>query len=148
MPRYVTAIPTTWSVDEAFSYMSDFANAQYWDPSVVSALRIDDGELAVNSEFELTVRFAGRDKTLRYQITSLDPARLVTFTSSDGALWSSDALTFESRAGGCEVTYSAELRFTGVAAIANPILSLLFRRLGDRARDSLREILRGPREAT
>ncbi|HVB71699.1 MAG TPA: SRPBCC family protein [Acidimicrobiales bacterium] len=147
MPRYATTIPSPWSVDEAFSYMSDFANARLWDPSVVAARRIDEGEVAPDSQFDLTVRFAGRDKILRYRVTSLEPPRIVTFTSSTGTLVSTDTLTFERRARGCEMTYSAELRFQGVAAMANPLLGLLFRRLGDRARESLREILGSPREA-
>lgn len=147
MPRYSTAIPCTWSVDEAFAYMSDFQNAQHWDPSVVSASRLDDGALAESSEFALTVRFAGRDKSLRYRITSLERPRTVTFTSSTSTLLSLDTLTFEPRADGCEMTYSAELRFKGLAAVANPLLALLFHRLGNRARDSLRAVLGSPRAA-
>lgn len=146
MPRYETEVPSSWSVDDAFSYMSDFANAQSWDPSVVSARRIDHGALAVNSQFELTVRFAGRNKEMRYRITAIEAPRSVTFTSSTTALLSLDTLTFEPRANGCVVTYCAELRFNGVAAMANPILKMLIRRLGDRARDSLREILGNPRD--
>ena len=146
MARYTTTIPSPWSVDQAFSYMSDFANAQSWDPSVVSAHRVDENSPALGSQYDLTVRFAGRNKSLRYQITSFDPPRSVTFTSSTGALLSLDTLTFEPRAQGCEMHYSAELRFRGVAAIANPLLGLLFRRLGDRARNSLREILGSPLE--
>lgn len=148
MARYVTTIHSPWRVEDAFSYMSDFANAQFWDPSVVTARRIDGGALAPGATFDLTVRVARRDKTLRYRITSIEPSRTVTFTSSTVALWSSDTLTFETRADGCEMTYSAELRFKGLAALANPILGLLFRRLGDHARDSLREILGNPRETT
>jgi len=144
MPVYTASISSTWSVDEAFTYMGDFANAQRWDPSVTSAHRIDDGPLATNSAFELTVRFAGRDKTLRYAVTSIDPPRTVVFMSLTGSLLSADTLTFVPRANGCEMTYRAELRFTGIAAVANPLLGLLFRRLGDRTRDSLREILGSP----
>ena len=147
MARYTTTIRSPWSVDQAFSYMSDFAHASSWDPSVVSAQRLDEKPPSLDAQFDLTVRFAGRDTSLRYRITSFDPPRGVTFTSSTRALLSRDTLTFEPRAQGCEMRYSAELRFKGVAAIANPILGLLFRRLGDRARDSLREILGRPREA-
>jgi hypothetical protein len=125
--------------------MSDFSNAQFWDPSVVSARRMDEGDVSVDTEFDLTVRFARREQTLRYRVASIEAPRRVTFSSSTGALLSMDTLTFEPRAHGCEMTYSAELRFKGVAAIANPVLNLLFRRLGDRARDSLLEVLRSPR---
>jgi Polyketide cyclase / dehydrase and lipid transport len=146
MPRYTTSIPSPWSVDEAFCYMSDFTNAQDWDPSVASARRVDGDELAVGSLFDLTVRFARRVVALHYRVTSFEPPRRVSFTSSSGSLLSMDTLTFEPRGLGCEVTYSAELRFTGVSAIANPILGLMFRRLADRARDSLREILGSPHD--
>lgn len=146
MPRYVATIPSNWGVDEAFSFMSDFANAQLWDPSVVSARRVDGGEVALDSKFDLTVRFAGRNKTLRYRVTSLVSGREVTFESTTRVLTSLDTLTFEPRAHGCQMTYSAELRFTGIAALANPVLGRLFRRLGDRARDKLVEILGSHRE--
>ncbi len=147
MARYTTTIPSPWDIDQAFSYMSDFANAQSWDPSVVSAHRVDENALGLNTQFDLTVRFGGRNTSLRYRVTSFDPPRSVSFASSTSALLSMDTLTFEPRTQGCAMHYSAELRFKGVAAIANPILGLLFRRLGDRARDSLREILGSRREA-
>jgi hypothetical protein len=39
------------------------------------------------------------------------------------------------------MTYDADLRFKGIAAVANPLLAVGFRRVGDRARDSLRSLL-------
>jgi len=146
MPRYTTAIPSPWSVDEAFSFMSDFSNARIWDPSVTFARRLDTGEVALDSQFELTVGFAGRSQVMHYRVTTFQPARRVVFTSSTSALESVDTLTFEPRGRGCEMTYRAELRFKGSARVANPLLAVLFRRLGNRARDSLREVLGGPRE--
>ena len=147
MALYTTTIASPWSVDEAYSYMSDFANASSWDPSVISARRLGDEPIALDSQFDLTVLFAGRSTSLRYRVTSFNPPRSITFTSNTRTLLSSDTLTFEPRGDGCAMNYRAELRFKGVAAIANPILALLFRRLGDRARDSLRQILGNHREA-
>ena len=39
------------------------------------------------------------------------------------------------------MTYHAELRLKGVAALGNFVLAAMFRPLGDRARDSLRQTL-------
>ena len=147
MTQYVAVVPSTWSVERAFGYMSDFSNAQHWDPSVRAARRVDDGDVTVGSLFELTVRFAGRDKLLRYQVTELVPAHRVVFSSSTGTLLSRDTLTFEPRPGGCEMTYHAELRLKGPMAVANPLLAILFRRLGDRANASLRQVLSGSGES-
>jgi hypothetical protein len=141
--KYVAVVSSTWSVERAFDYLSDFSNAQYWDPSVRAARRLDDGGVRLGSRFELTVNFAGRHKTLEYTVTTLEPARRVVFASSSVAMQSLDTLTFEPRAAGCEMTYHAELRLMGAAALANPFLTLFFRRLGDRASLSLQEILSG-----
>jgi hypothetical protein len=46
MPHYPAVIPSTRSVDEAFSYMSDFSNARSWDPSITVARRLDNAELS------------------------------------------------------------------------------------------------------
>ena len=143
MTRYVTVVPSTWSVERAFGYMSDFSNARYWDPSVRAAQRLDDGDVTVGSLFELTVRFAGRDKVLRYQVMEFVPDHRVVFSSTTGALLSRDTLTFERQPGGCEMTYRAELRFNGPAAMANPLLAVLFRRLAHQASASLRHVLSG-----
>ncbi len=148
MTQYVAVLPSAWSVERAFGYMSDFSNAQYWDPSVRTARRIDDGDVAVGSLFELTVRFVGRDKVLRYQVTEFEPHRRVVFSSTTGALLSRDTLTFKSRPGGCEMTYHAELRLSGPAAVVSPLLAVLFRRLATQASASLRRVLSGSGETT
>ena len=126
--------------------MADFSNAEQWDPGVNSAHRVDAGALGLGSEFDLTVPFGGRAKILRYCITEFEPDRRVTFSSTTSMLRSVDALTFKARPAGCEMIYDADLRFTGPAAIANPLLALVFRRIGNRARDSLRQVLGSPRD--
>ena len=141
MPRYTTVISSTWERPRAFAYMSDFSNAQEWDPGVASARRLDGARVEVGSAFDLDVLFAGRTMTLRYQVTDLEPGRRVVFKASTGNLESVDTLTFQDRNGGTDVTYDAALTFKGVATLANPLLGLGFKRIGDRARDSLRGVL-------
>ena len=135
-----------WDLDRAFAFMADFSNAAEWDPGVAAAHRVDKGAVGLNSEFDLSVRFGGRAKTLRYRVTEFELGRRVTFTATTSMLRSVDTLTFEARPAGCEMTYDADLRLTGLASIANPLLALAFRRIGDRARDSLRQALGSSRD--
>ena len=130
--RRIAASPAT-----VFSFFSDVERWTAWQgvdgtvecrPGGTFRLRMPGGEVAAGNFVELV------------------PARRVVFTSSTSALESVDTLTFEPRGRGCEMTYRAELRFKGSARVANPLLAVLFRRLGNRARDSLREVLGGPRE--
>jgi hypothetical protein len=144
MPRYTTVINSTWDLPRAFAFMSDFSNAQDWDPGVAAARRVDGTRVEVGSAFDLDVVFAGRTMTLRYEVADLEPDRRVVFKASTDTLESIDTLTFEDRAGGTDVTYDARLTFKGLAAVANPLLGLGFKRVGDRARDSLREVLTRP----
>lgn len=141
MPRYITVINSTWSVEQAFAFMSDFSNAARWDPGVLSARRLDAGKVRVGSSFDLTVAFAGRKMTLRYTVRSLKGPQQVVFVASTSMLESVDTLTFEQVGDECRMTYGADLRFKGLAAVANPLLAVGFRRVGDRARDSLRSVL-------
>jgi hypothetical protein len=141
MPRYLTVIDSTWNVTQAFAFMSDFSNAARWDPGVLSAQRLDAGEVHVGSSFDLTVAFAGRKMTLRYAVRSLTAPHQVVFAASTNRLESVDTLTFEEVGDACRMTYDADLSFKGIAAVANPLLALSFRRIGDRARNSLRSVL-------
>lgn len=145
MPRYQTVIPSTWEPQTLYAYMADFSNAQEWDPGVVTARRLDPGDLRVGSQFDLTVQFAGGRMVLRYAITDLEAPNRVVFTATTGHLESVDTLSFRRGSSGSEMTYDADLRLKGVAALANPLLALGFRRVGDRARDSLRRVLTRPR---
>lgn len=144
MPRYTTVINSTWDRPRAFAFMSDFSNAQEWDPGVAAAQRVGGDHVDVGSAFDLDVVFAGRTMTLRYQVAEMEPGRRVVFKASTDRLESVDTLTFQDAAGGTDVTYDALLTFKGIAALANPVLGLGFKRVGDRARDSLRNVLTRP----
>ena len=146
IPSYTSVIKSAWTIESTFTFMADFSNAAVWDPGVISARRVDTGSLGLGSEFDLTVPFGGRAKTLRYRITEFEPRRRVTFAATTSMLRSVDTLTFESHSASCDMTYDARLHLTGPAAIANPLLAPVFRRIGDRARDSLRQMLGSARD--
>jgi len=141
MPRYTTVITSTWSLERAYAFMSDFSNAERWDPGVSTARRLDDGPIQPGSAFELIVLFGGRKMPLRYEVRSMRVPEEVVFVASTNRLDSVDTLSFERVGDGCRMTYSADLRLKGLAALATPLLAMGFRRVGDRARDSLRTVL-------
>src|SRR5579862_4206228 len=95
MPSYRTTIESTWDVPRAFAFMSDFSNAQIWDPGVLSAARLDDGAIRAGSAFDLMVSFARRRMTLRYFVRTLQEDERVVFASWTKRLESVDTLTFE-----------------------------------------------------
>jgi len=143
MARYHATLQVPLSCEEAFDFLSDFSNALEWDPGVVGASRLDEGEVALGSEFRLTTRFLGRSTPLRYEIIEFYPPHAVTFRGENATVVSRDRITFEPAGEGTKIVYDAGLRLKGALRLADPLLALAFKRIGDRALAGLRERLRG-----
>ena len=135
MARYVTSIESSLPQEEAFAYMADFTNARHWDPSVSRAER--DGERS----FDLVARFAGRDVPLRYEIVELEEPRLVVLEARGTGFTSRDTITVAAAGDGSVVHYDARLMFGGVRKLADPLMQVVFNRVGANARRGMFEAL-------
>jgi hypothetical protein len=142
MARYRATIESDLSLAEAFAYLARFSSAVDWDPGVVEAEDLTGGPLRVGSAFRLVVKVLGRRMPLRYEITELETDRRVVLEAPSSTFRSVDEITFESTGTGTRVTYDADLRLRGLARVADPLLRLAFRRIGDAAAAGLREHLR------
>ena len=141
MAKYSATIATPRPIDEVFAYLADFANTLEWDPGVVEAQRLDDEPVSKGSEFRIVSAFLGRRTSLLYKIVEFAPPAAVTFRGVNSTVVSLDRLTFENFGGGTQVTYDAELTLKGPFRLADPLLGLAFKRLGDRALQGLRSAL-------
>jgi carbon monoxide dehydrogenase subunit G len=142
MARYTATAETEWNREEAFAYLADFANISDWDPGVVRATRHAGEPLAAGARFEVTTSYMGRESTLTYETIEIEPPRRVLLRAETGTFTSLDELTFDQRpGGGTLVTYDADLAMKGIARLAELPMRLAFRRIGDAARDGLRDRL-------
>ena len=145
MARYVDAIDLPRPIEEVFDYLADFSRTVEWDPGVVEARRLTPGKARLGSSFRVIVSFLGRRVPLEYRITEFErPSRLV-LSGGDSSLRSIDEITFVSRPGGTRVTYEARLELAGIRRLADPLLDVLFQRIGRLAVRGLRERLAGKR---
>lgn len=141
MARYKASLQTSLSQEQAFAYLSDFSTTLEWDPGVVEAHRLDSGEVGRGSEFRLGARFLGRTIPLTYRIIEYDPPWGVGFLAENGAVFSLDRIAFAPVGEGTRIVYEAALSARGPLRLADPLLSLAFDRVGDRALAGLRERL-------
>jgi len=142
MARYVTTVDTTWDRERAFAYLADFASISDWDPGVVRSKRLSDEPFAVGARFEVISSFLGREIPLVYEVLEIDPPRRVLLRAETSTMTSLDEMSFDLRpGGGTLVTYDADLAMKGVARIAELPMRLAFGRIGDNARDGLRDRL-------
>lgn len=141
MARYMGTIRSPKAPAEAFDYLADFSSVAEWDPTAVRARMLGDRP-GLGTEFEVVVRFAGRELPFTYRTTEFERPRRIVLRAESSAIVSEDTITVRALAdGGSEVTYDADLRPKGLMRLADPILALLFKRLGDNAAAGLREKL-------
>ncbi len=141
MAHYRATLDTPLRREEVFAYLSDFSTTQEWDPGVVEATRLDTGEPREGSEFRLLARFLGRTVPLTYRIVEYDAPRAVGFLGENATVSSHDRITFEPAGEGTRIVYDAELSLRGLLHVADPLLALAFKGVGDRALAGMRERL-------
>jgi dehydrogenase/reductase SDR family member 12 len=143
MARYRTTVDSSRPVEETFHYLADFSNAEEWDPGVTEGERVGDGVVGTGSRFRLVARFLGRDVPMEYEITAFESPHRVVLEADEHTVRSVDEIRVETAEdGGTRVTYEADLRLKGpLGGVLDPLLGVIFRRIGDRADAGLRQTL-------
>src|SRR5829696_69647 len=144
MARYVASVEAPWKRERAFDYLAAFASIADWDPGVARAKPLTAEQLEVGARFEVVSSFLGREVPLVYETIELDRPRLVVLRAETSTMISRDEMSFVLRpGGGTIVTYDAEITLKGPFRLFGPGMALALRRLGDAARDGLRERIDG-----
>jgi hypothetical protein len=145
MASYTATLATPRPIQEVFDYLSDFSSTLEWDPGVVEAQRLDDDPVAQGSEFRIVTEFLGRRNPLLYRVVEFDPPNVIVFRGANASIVSLDRLVFDRFGSGTRVTYDAQLTLKGPFKLADPLLAVAFKRVGDRALAGLRaELTRQP----
>ncbi len=148
MPRYLTSVPTAWSPAEAFGFMADVRNFVRWDPGVESVSAVGGDGPGLGASYDVVVRAGPRPLVLRYVVEEWEAPRRLLLVAKTATLRSVDEIRVEPADGGALVTYDARLDLRGVLCVGNPLLGLVFRRVGDRAAAGLRRALGGEPSVT
>lgn len=142
MARYAGTVTTPKPIQEVFAYMADFSNVPEWDPSAVSSRPLGDPGAHEGANYEVVSRFLGREVPLTYETLSLkEPDRVVLRGENENVI-SLDEISFRRLPdGGTEVGYDADLQLKGARRLLDPVFGIAFRRLCERARDRMQEVL-------
>lgn len=148
MVEGMTTVSRTFTVSPppnvVIDYLKDFANAEEWDPGTESCTRNDSGPVQVGSTWHNVSKIAGSTTELTYELTELTDDRIVFVGTNDTAT-STDTITVvpESRTGGSEITYEAVIEMSGAAKLAEPVVKLLFEKIGNDTEDDMTRVLNG-----
>mgnify|MGYP000265291633 FL=1 len=135
--RTFTVKPTP---DVVVDYLADFTHAEEWDPGTESCTRLDSGPIQVGSRFHNESKIAGVSTELVYELVTLDADKVVLRGENDSAT-STDTITVTPQDGGSEITYEAVIEAKGVGKLAEPLMKLVFERIGSETEKKMTEVL-------
>lgn len=141
MPRYQVSIESPKPASETFGYLGTFDNIREWDPSVVSARRLDEGEVRLGSTFEVVVKVGKRELPLRYEVVRFESGSLIAVEAQTRWFRSYDVITVAENGSGSVASYDALLELKSLAKLAAPFMGKAFRKIGDDAAAGLRRVL-------
>src|SRR6478672_1106043 len=99
MPSVHRTFTTTSAPDVVYAFLSDFANAEQWDPGTVECTRID-GDGGVGTTYRNVSSFLGRTTELVYVATELEPPTLVHFVGTNDQFTGHDKISMRASGAG------------------------------------------------
>ncbi len=141
MAKYTVSVESSKSVEEAFAYMADLRNFANWDPGVLTVTQVAGDGAGPESSFDVAVKSVGGGTVLRYETVEYDEPANLLVEARNSKFTSIDRITVVAKDEGSIVTYAAELLLNGCLSPLNPLLGLVFNRIGDRAAAGLRRVL-------
>ncbi len=108
----------------------------------MSCTRLDDGPIRVGSRFHNESKIAGVSTELTYELVTLDADKVVLRGENDSAT-STDTISVVElpRGAGSEITYEAVIEAKGLGKLAEPLMKLVFERIGSETEEKMTEVL-------
>lgn len=162
MATYETSIVIPCPIDDAFAFVSDFRNAAKWDPRTYEVEKTTAGPIGVGTIFTLhggvipkTSRITRLPiprsllaNPLPYEVVAFEPPHRLVLAGANRVMRYRDDIEFVAAGADTRMRYAAELALNGVLAIGEPLLRLVFKRIGDDAtRDIASTVARGVKAA-
>jgi NAD(P)-dependent dehydrogenase (short-subunit alcohol dehydrogenase family)/carbon monoxide dehydrogenase subunit G len=102
------------SIEQVFDYLADFSQIADWDPSVLTAKKISQGAIQQGTQFDLVLKSAGRRVPMAYQLTDYQTNKSLTFVGKADGFTATDNISLQAQGTKTQITWQADLEFTGV----------------------------------
>ena len=140
MPSVSRTLTTTAPPEKVFDYLSDFRNAEEWDPGTKTCERIS-GDGGVGTTYRNVSSFMGREAEVTYTTAELTRPALIDLRGRNESFHGQDHFEIRPSGDGAEVTYHAEFTFVGLAKLISPLVAGYLPFLASRTVDQLRSSL-------
>lgn len=142
MPDVERTVTVDQPRQKVWDYLTDFRNAEQWDPPTVSCERTG-GDGGVGTTYHNVSSLLGSEQEVDYEVVEhVEPERFV-LAGDAGSIQLRDTITFADGAdGGTAVTYHADFTPQGAAKLTAPLLPAALKILADKVAASMEEKLR------
>ena len=140
MPSVTRTFTTTATPDVAYRYLADFTHAEEWDPGTQTCERTS-GDGGVGTTYRNVSKFLGREVEITYTATELAPPTRVHLRGTNEQFEGHDIFTIRAAGRGSEVTYRADMSFSGVSKLASPLVAAYLPILAKKTVEELRASL-------
>ena len=123
-------------------YLKDFGHAEEWDPGTESCTRTSSGPVQVGSTWHNVSKIAGVSTELDYTLEQLTDDTIVLVGRNKTATSTDTITVVPSPDGpGSRVTYEAVIKLNGAARIADPVMKVVFEKIGSDTEDDMTTVL-------
>jgi len=128
-------------IAQVFDYLADFSQIADWDPSVLSAKKISSGAIQQGTKFDLLLKSAGRKLPMAYELIDYQPYHSLTFLGKANGFTATDRISFQAINDSTQITWQADLEFTGLLQYFIPIMRNSLLKLGKESMAGLAQAL-------
>jgi carbon monoxide dehydrogenase subunit G len=142
VPKVERTVTTSATPEQVWAFMSDFTTTEQWDPPTRSTCRVS-GHGGVGTVYRNVSRILGSDTEIEYTVVECEPPTLLRLHGRTSSMDMTDTIEVAPHPSGAQVRYTAEFRPQGLAKLAEPLLPLGLKKLGDDAAGQMKTCLDG-----
>jgi uncharacterized protein YndB with AHSA1/START domain len=136
-------VEVTTPLERVWSFLTDFTTTEQWDPPTQSTVLVS-GDGGVGSVYRNVSKILGHETEIEYTVTEVQPHSRFRLHAQTDSMSMVDTMDFEQTPdGGTRVVYSLEVSPEGVAKLAEPLMPLGLKKLGDDAAEQMTAVLQG-----
>lgn len=116
------------AAEDVYAYASTFSTMPEWRGGNLEVEQLTDGLVRVGTRIRAGGRAFGRSIGMVIEVTALEPGSRFEYKGAGGPLRTHNVLTFESVAGGTQVTWTDEIELGGILGPLEPLMGRMVRR--------------------
>jgi uncharacterized protein YndB with AHSA1/START domain len=116
------------AAEDVYAYASTFSTMPEWRGGVSESEQLTDGPVGVGTRIRGGGRVLGRPIGIVIEVTALEPGSRFAYRGAAGPLRTHNIVTFESVAGGTQVTWTDDVELDGILGLLEPLMGRMVRR--------------------